>query len=165
MLIVSLYSSASSPMVSGLIGHSTHKQRRKPAHFCHRSDINVYLDKLRTGWGRVRRPQLKLFINFPMAREWRSIYTKHKSTTFLKQRTCVSSIGAPPPLESVGVITSVHVFSWAHEQKVPYTMYKCNYLTIGLIPKGLHYVLCPPFDQDANTGEDQGNLSSWVSSR
>ena len=40
VLVVPLYSSASSPMVNGLIGYSTHKQRRKLTRFCHMSDIN-----------------------------------------------------------------------------------------------------------------------------
>ena len=46
-----------------------------------------------------------------------------------------TQLGPLPLLVSVGVITSVHVFSWAHEQKVQYTMYKCNYLTITSSPR------------------------------
>ena len=167
MLVVSLYSSASSSMVNGLIGHSMHKQRRKPAHFCHRSDINVYLDKLRTGWGRVRRPQLKLFICAIQWLENGGAFTQNRKTLhFWNKERVFPQLGPLPPLESVGVITSVHVFSWAHEQKVQYVMYKCNYLTIGLIPKGFtmycaHHLTM----QGANTGEDLGSLSSWASSR
>ena len=64
-LVVPLYSSASSPMVNGLIGHSTHKQRRKLTRFCHMSDINRGQAEGGGGGGGGEEGQTKTYLFVP----------------------------------------------------------------------------------------------------